>query len=80
MPGSFSQHDTTAAETVAYCESLRKPPIAVGSVVRLKSGGPEMTVDRIGPSGPCIHCCYFETDIGGLRVVSFYPAELEVLR
>jgi uncharacterized protein YodC (DUF2158 family) len=67
LDGSQS-NDTTVKGTT-------KMTIQLGDVVWLKSGGPAMTVSRVGPEGKpdSISCIWFPTDMNGQ-----YAAQPEV--
>jgi len=56
----------------------------VGDVVRLKSGGPAMTVEEVGDSplagGPYVHCTWFDTSSKKPTSKSFKPQALEKTR
>lgn len=60
-------------------KKTKKDEIVVGSVVRLKSGGPEMTVEAINNSGS-LTCVWFNETDGGyardLAIFSFQTVDL----
>lgn len=49
-----------------------------GSIVRLKSGGPSMTVESIDANG-AVHCVWFKNPKGQLSSRAFVATALEVV-
>jgi uncharacterized protein YodC (DUF2158 family) len=48
----------------------------IGDVVRLKSGGPAMTVDSIGQGG-VLYCKYYRPTADGFHTMDFFPDTVE---
>jgi uncharacterized protein YodC (DUF2158 family) len=52
--------------------------IQIGSVVELKSGGPEMTV--VNKDGPRWVCGWYERIHGDMRYATFWAEALKIIR
>jgi uncharacterized protein YodC (DUF2158 family) len=62
-----------AEPAVSHGDSLAAPILRTGDLVRLRSGGPLMTVDKVEDDQVI---CYYSTEYGEVRSGSFRIAEL----
>lgn len=62
-----------------FCDDLiMTDQISPGSIVRLKSGGPSMTVESIDALG-AVHCVWFQSSKGQLSTRAFVATALELV-